>query len=100
MIVDFIVVAQHSGHPSEPPPELISSNADGSFTHKPIDFDSEFIRRHLIFAYDPSGLRHDVPDLLESLFAHPKAGEFVMHISALALQACITRCSTVVASSG
>jgi hypothetical protein len=61
--------------------------ADGSFTHKLIDFDAEFIRQHLIFAHDPSGLRHDVPDLLESLFAHPKAGEFVTQISSVALQA-------------
>jgi len=61
--------------------------ADGSFTHKSIDFDPEFIRRHLIFAYDPTGQRHDVPDLLESLFTHPKAGDFVTEISDLALQA-------------
>jgi hypothetical protein len=61
--------------------------ADGSFNHEPIDVDLAFIRRHLIFAYDPSGQRHNVPNLLESLFTHPKAGDFVTHISSVALEA-------------
>src|SRR4051794_28489172 len=61
--------------------------ADGTIVPKPIVIDSKFIRRHMIFAHDPAGLRHDVPDLLESLFRHPRAGDFVTEISGLALEA-------------
>jgi galactokinase/mevalonate kinase-like predicted kinase len=60
---------------------------DGSYTHNPVELDPEYIHEHFIFAFNPTGQRHDVAQLLQSLYSHPRAGDFVRSISDLALEA-------------
>ena len=66
---------------------LVYTGESGSIRHRRIPCDESWVAGHLLFAHDPAGPRHRAPELLESLFAHPRAGEFVGSISATALQA-------------
>jgi hypothetical protein len=61
--------------------------APGTITATPIAVDAEFVRRHLLSGFNPGGQRHHVPDLLESLFTHPRARAHVAAISKVALAA-------------
>jgi galactokinase/mevalonate kinase-like predicted kinase len=65
----------------------IHTSASGAVGHRRIACNAEWLRDHVIFAYNPSGQRHDAPGLLEALFAHPQARGYVARISALALEA-------------
>lgn len=53
----------------------------------PINCSGRFFSDHMVVAFDPQSDRHDVPGLLKSLFAHPRAVRFVSDISALSINA-------------
>ncbi len=60
---------------------------DGSYQWSPLEHDPEWIRHHVLFAYNPTGARHDIPSLLADLFKHPGAKKYVEAISARAMEA-------------
>ncbi len=63
----------------------LHTSADGEIIARPIRVNSEFVSKHMLFAFNPCGKRHDAPDLLATLFTHPGARSYVAAISKVAL---------------
>jgi galactokinase/mevalonate kinase-like predicted kinase len=66
---------------------LVHTSASGSIRTERIPCDVTQISRQLLFAHDPVGQRHHAPELLEHLFGHRQAREFVRALSDQATQA-------------
>jgi hypothetical protein len=61
--------------------------AAGPARGEPIPCRADWVRRHLVWSFDPAGERHRVPGVLDALLGHPRARAYVARVSQLACRA-------------
>ena len=65
----------------------VRTSAGGGVVVEHVGGDPLWLSEHALVAYEPRGTRHSAPGLLEGLFDHPRARDFVGRISELGARA-------------
>ncbi|MBX7168075.1 MAG: hypothetical protein K1X74_17195 [Pirellulales bacterium] len=63
------------------------TKASGEVVPQRIGVDRAFLEEHLVWAYRPGGIKHQVPTALKRLFSHPSVRDYVQRISEVAQHA-------------